>query len=298
MFTKIREASGTVYGDIGTSVLYTVMELTRETIQLKNQSLSHETLKAMVVNGVSLADANVTANEAIGSLSLIFWALVFLTVKYDMLIMRADNRGEGGDFALWGLLRGYTGKIFGLGLLGFLVVSAAGLLAADGIITPAVSMLGAYEPLGEFWAVVATLVSLIVLFKPQWRGTSKVGGFFGWFMLLVWFPWIAVKGVPWIVRNPSVFNAVNPLYAFNFLASFPTLGMMAIFGVVVLAITGGEAKYADIGPFHCADTVVDDGWRVHGARVTVELCAAGDFNGADAGDHRVCGAAAIARARD
>jgi KUP system potassium uptake protein len=246
LFTKIREASGTVYGDIGTSVLYCVMELTRETIRLKHEHLPKEQLEAILKNG---GRDLVTANEALGSLSLIFWALIFLTVKYDLLIMRADNRGEGGDFALWGLLRGYTGKIFGLGILSFFVVSAAGLLAADGIITPAISMLGAYEPLGEQWAIIATLISLFILFKPQWRGTSKVGGMFGWFMLLVWFPWIALKGLPWVMRNPEVFKAVNPMYAFDFVWSFPTLGMFAIFGVVVLAITGGEAKYADIGHF-------------------------------------------------
>jgi KUP system potassium uptake protein len=245
-FTKIREASGTVYGDIGTSVLYTVMELTRETIKLKNHSLPNDQVANMIAQG---GQGLVTADEAIGSLSLIFWALVFLTVKYDLLIMRADNRGEGGSFALWGLLRGYTGKVFGIGILSFFGVSAAGLLAADGIITPAISMLGAYEPLGEQWAIIATLVSLFILFKPQWRGTSKVGGMFGWFMLLVWFPWIAAKGLPWVIRNPEVYKAVNPMYAFDFVTSFPTLGMFAIFGVVVLAITGGEAKYADIGHF-------------------------------------------------
>ncbi|MEQ1829824.1 MAG: KUP/HAK/KT family potassium transporter [Pirellula sp.] len=197
LFTKIREASGTVYGDIGTSVLYTVMELTRETIKLKHHDLPAEQVAVMLANG---GQGLVTPDEALGSLSLVFWALVFLTIKYDLLIMRADNKGEGGDFALWGLLKGYTGKIFGIGILGFLVVSAAGLLAADGIITPAISMLGAYEPLGEQWAIIATVVSLFVLFKPQWRGTSKVGGIFGWFMLLVWFPWIAIKGIlrmPW-----------------------------------------------------------------------------------------------------
>ncbi len=256
MFTKIREASGTVYGDIGTSVLYCVMELTRETIRLKHHHLAPDQFNALIANG---GPDLLTRNEALGSLSLIFWALVFLTVKYDLLIMRADNRGEGGDFALWGLLRGYTGKIFGFGLLGFLVASAAGLLAADGIITPAMSMLGAYEPLGEQWAVIATLVSLFVLFKSQWRGTSKVGGLFGWFMLLVWFPWIAIKGLPWVLSNPDVFSAMNPWYAWSFVMNFPAMGMLAIFGVVVLAITGGEAKYADIGHFmrqtkkHCCD---------------------------------------------
>lgn len=256
MFTKIREASGTVYGDIGTSVLYTVMELTRETIRLRHEHLAADQFNLLIANG---GPGLVTRTDALGSLSLIFWALVFLTVKYDLFIMRADNRGEGGDFALWGLLRGHTGKIFGLGLLGFLVASAAGLLAADGIITPAMSMLGAYEPLGERWAVIATLASLFVLFKSQWRGTSKVGGLFGWFMLLVWFPWIALKALPWVLSNPDVFSAVNPWYAWNFVVHFPTMGMLAIFGVVVLAITGGEAKYADIGHFmgrskkHCCD---------------------------------------------
>ncbi len=256
MFTKIREASGTVYGDIGTSVLYTVMELTRETIRLKHYHLAADEFNLLIAKG---GPDLVTRNEALGSLSLIFWAIVFLTVKYDLLIMRADNRGEGGTFALWGLLRGHTGKIFGIGLLGFLVASAAGLLAADGIITPAVSMLGAYEPLGERWAVIATLASMFVLFKSQWRGTSKVGGLFGWFMLLIWFPWIAAKGLPWVISNPDVFSAVNPWYAFHFVISYPWTGMMAIFGVVVLAITGGEAKYADIGHFmrksmkHCSD---------------------------------------------
>lgn len=255
LFTRIREAAGTVYGDIGTSVLYCVMELTRETIKLNNHSLPAEQVAGMIATG---GPNLVSPNEALGCLSLVFWALIFLTVKYDLLIMRADNRGEGGDFALWGLLQGYTGKIFGIGVLGFLVVTAAGMLAADGIITPAVSMLGAYEPLAE-WAVPATIISLFILFKPQWRGTSKVGGLFGWFMLLIWFPWIALKGLPWIFRNPEVFKAVNPYYAFDFAMSYPTLGMFAIFGVVVLAITGGEAKYADIGHFmkqtgkHCSE---------------------------------------------
>lgn len=246
LFTKIREASGTVYGDIGTSVLYTVMELTRETIKLKYHELPPEQLATTLELG---GRGLISVDEALGSLSLIFWALVFLTIKYDLLIMRADNRGEGGDFALWGLLKGYTGKIFGFGLLAFLVVTAAGLLAADGIITPAISMLGAYEPLGERWAVVATLISLFILFKPQWRGTSKVGGIFGWFMLVVWFPWIAIKGLPWVLKSPEVFYAVNPMYAVRFVWNYTFLGVLAIFGVVVLAITGGEAKYADIGHF-------------------------------------------------
>ncbi|MCA1684758.1 MAG: KUP/HAK/KT family potassium transporter [Planctomycetia bacterium] len=184
----------------------------------------------------------------------------FLTVKYDVFVMRADNRGEGGTFALWGLLKGYTGKIVGITALGYLVVAAAGLLAADGVITPPISMLGAYEPLGEHWAILATLVSLFALFKPQWRGTSKMGGLFGWFMMLIWFPWIALKGLPWVARHPEVFLALDPSYAFHFLTQFPGLGAFVILGVVVLAITGGEAKYADIGHFaRKGDTEVPEG---------------------------------------
>ena len=241
----MREAAGTVYGDIGTSVLYTTMEITRETILLKHRDLPEQELAALIREGGSL----VTPNEAISGLSLVFWALIFLSIKYDVLIMRADNRGEGGTFALWALLKSCTAKVFGITLLGYLVVTAAGLLAADGIITPPISMLGAYEPLGESWAVVATLLSLFLLFKPQWRGTSKVGGSFGWFMMLIWFPWIAAKGLPWVLRHPELFRACDPRYAIGFLVSFPGLGAFVILGVVVLAITGGEAKYADIGHF-------------------------------------------------
>ncbi len=91
------------------------------------------------------------------------------------MIMRADHRGEGGTFALWSLLKGYSGRIFAAGLIGFLVVCAAALLAADGIITPPISMLGAFEPLGPSYAVAVTLVCLVFLFKVQWRGTSKSG---------------------------------------------------------------------------------------------------------------------------
>src|SRR5438045_337623 len=150
------------------------MEILRETIRLKHHASGERRLDDLLEAGGHL----VTAREALGGLSLVFWALIFLTVKYDLLIMRADNRGEGGTFALWALLRGYAGRIIGISVVGYLVVAAAGLLAADGIITPPISLLGAYEPLGERWAVALGLASLFALFKPQWRGTSKVGGLF------------------------------------------------------------------------------------------------------------------------
>lgn len=254
---RIRSATGTVYGDIGTSVLYTTMEITRETILLKHKHLGHEQTLALIQAGGDL----ITQDEKLGGLSLVIWALIFLTIKYDLLILRADHRGEGGTFALWGLLSGLRGKVFAGSMISFLVICASALLAADGIITPPISMLGAFEPLGAseplgawepFWKnmpVVATLVCLAVLFKFQWRGTSSVGGFFGWFMILVWFPWIALKGLPWVFASPEVFLAINPMYAIKFLLDFPSLGALVILGVVVLAITGGEAKYADLGHF-------------------------------------------------
>ncbi len=252
LWPRMRQATGTVYGDIGTSVLYTVMEITRETIHLKHAHTADAA--ALIAAGGNLIDSS----EALGGLSLVFWALIFLTVKYDLLIMRADHRGEGGTFALWSLLTGYTGKVFGLSVASFLVVAAAGLLAADGIITPPISMLGAFEPLGHTPAIIATLVCLTVLFKVQWRGTSKVGGFFGWFMIFVWFPWIAIKGFPWIVKSPEVFMAINPMYAIDFLWSFPSIGALVVLGVVVLAITGGEAKFADMGHFSRSHDHDDD----------------------------------------
>ncbi|AMV36924.1 KUP/HAK/KT family potassium transporter [Planctomyces sp. SH-PL62] len=255
LFTRMREATGTVYGDIGTSVLYTLMEITRETVALKHHVHGEELTKLLASGGDLLS-----RQDILGGLSLVFWALIFVTVKYDLIIMKADNHGEGGTFALWALLKGSTSKIFGLTLIGYLVVAAAGLLAADGVITPPISMLGAYEPLGESLAVAATILSLFILFKPQWRGTSQVGGLFGWFMMLVWFPWIAIKGVPWILKHPDVFLALDPSYAVRFLADFPGVGLFVILGVVVLAITGGEAKYADIGHFaRRGETYVGEG---------------------------------------
>ena len=255
---RVRQATGTVYGDIGTSVLYCIMEITREAVLLKHHH-SLEIVEQLKSQGGDL----LSRSDHLGSLSLVIWALIFLTVKYDLMIMRADHRGEGGTFALWGLLKGYTGKILGISAISFLVACAAALLAADGIITPPISMLGAFEPMGQSLSVIATLVCLVLLFKVQWRGTSKVGGFFGWFMIVIWFPWIAIKGLPWVIASPDVFWAINPLYAIQFLSGFPFIGSMVVLGVVVLAITGGEAKYADMGHFsQSSETPVPEGERV------------------------------------
>lgn len=257
LWSRVRQATGTVYGDIGTSVLYAIMEITRETIVYKHHS-SGQDAHALVQSGGDL----LSRSDILGGLSLVIWALIFLTIKYDMLVMKADHRGEGGTFALWSLLQGNKGKIFAGSMVTFLVVCWAGLLAADGIITPPISMLSAFEPLGQGLSVILTLVCLIILFKMQWRGTSKVGGIFGWFMLAIWFPWITIKGLPWIISNPEVLLAINPWYGLQFLMTFPGVGALVVLGVVVLAITGGEAKYADLGHFSRSSTHVGEGQSV------------------------------------
>ena len=153
--------------DIGTSVLYTVMEITREIILLKHHHLGHEQAAALVLVSGDL----LTRSEILGGLSLVIWVLIFFTVKYDLIIMRADHRGEGGTFALWSLLQGYTGKIPAGSLVSFLVICAAVLLAVDGIITPPISMLGPFEPLGQTVSVIVTLVCFVFLFKMLSRRT-------------------------------------------------------------------------------------------------------------------------------
>jgi KUP system potassium uptake protein len=225
LFQRSREALGTVFGDIGTSVLYVWMEV------------------------VHALHGHMTVDDILGALSLIFWALIVLSIKYDILVLRADNHGEGGTFALLGLLKQHKGKIVGLGAVSVLVVIATGLLIADCAITPVISLLGAFDPLGPLLAVTLTIVCHVVLFYPQYLGTSKVGGFFGWFMLVVWFPWLVIKGAPWVWSHPEVLTALNPMLGINFLIHHGMVGSMLILGAVVLSITGGEAKYADLGHF-------------------------------------------------
>ncbi|MFN7737195.1 MAG: KUP/HAK/KT family potassium transporter [Pirellula sp.] len=259
LWSRIRQATGTVYGDIGTSVLYTIMEITREAVLFKHHALGEEAAADLVQSG---GKDLLSRNDLLGSLSLVVWSLIFLTVKYDLIVMRADHRGEGGTFALLSLLKAHRGKIFASSAVSLLVVCAAALLAADGIITPPISMLGAFEPLGVPISLILTLICLVVLFKVQWRGTSKVGGVFGWFMIAVWFPWIAIKGLPWVLAHPEVLLAINPLYAIQFLMGFPGIGALVILGVVVLAITGGEAKFADIGHFSRSAGSVPEGGSI------------------------------------
>lgn len=221
-------ALGVVYGDIGTSPLYAVKEC--------------------FAPDHGLAP---TADNVLGILSLVFWALTLVVVvKYLTFIMQADNRGEGGILALLAVLGRPSrpkSQLVTLGLFG------AALLYGDGVITPAISVLGAVEglevaaPTLEPWVLPVTLVILTALFLVQHRGTAGVGAVFGP-VTLVWFVAIAASGLPWVAAHPSVLAAVDPRHAIGFLAINGATGLLVL-GSVVLCITGGEALYADMGHF-------------------------------------------------
>jgi len=225
-------ALGIVYGDIGTSPLYSLRECFHG------------------VHGVPPTHANV-----LGVLSLVFWALiVVVTLKYHVYVLRMDNRGEGGILALMGLVHKESGKQTGfrrlivpLGLFG------AALLYGDGIITPAISVLSAVEglevatPAFTKFVVPITIVILIGLFLFQKHGTGRIGSVFGPVMLL-WFGTLAVLGISGILRDPSVLAAVNPAHAIHFFARNGFHGFLVL-GAVFLVATGGEALYADMGHF-------------------------------------------------
>jgi KUP system potassium uptake protein len=227
-------ALGIVFGDIGTSPLYTLHECVR-------------------FDG---AARTVEAVDVLGVLSLVFWSLTMVvTVKYLTFIMRADNHGEGGIFALLALIprRMRTARSGAIGWAAVLVVIGAALLYGDGMITPAISVLSAMEglevatPALKPVVLPLTCAVLVGLFAIQSRGTGKVGALFGPVML-VWFVTIGVLGVSQIVRHPSVLAALDPLYAERFFAAHGARGTLVL-GAVVLAVTGGEALYADMGHF-------------------------------------------------
>ena len=224
-------ALGVVYGDIGTSPLYAFKEA------------------FIGPHAVALTKANV-----LGVLSLVFWSLNFVvTFKYLSLVMRADNRGEGGIIALLALVRpaGEPNRryraLIAVGLFG------AALLYGDGIITPAISVLGAVEGLSlatpalADWLVPIALVIITALFAVQRHGTAGVGRIFGP-LTGIWFICIAVLGVRGIASHPSVLAALNPAHAVSFFARERAEGFL-ILAAVVLVITGGEALYADMGHF-------------------------------------------------
>ncbi len=217
---------GVVFGDLGTSPLYTFQAITK------------------AVGG------HLDPATAMGCLSLIVWALIVtVSIKYCVLVMRADNHGEGGILALIASTRlswhGPHWPLIACGLFG------AALIYGDGIITPAISVLSALEGVNVAtdmfapYVMPAAVVILAVLFSVQRFGTARVGRAFGPLML-VWFITIGVIGATGIVRHPAVLEAINPWFAISFLASHGWVGF-TLLGAVFLAITGSEALYADMG---------------------------------------------------
>ena len=221
---------GVVYGDIGTSPLYAFRE---------------------AVTAAS-AGGTLTREAVFGVLSLILWALiVVVTLKYVLILLRADNKGEGGTLALMALaqraLRQRAGAIVLCGII------SAALFYGDAMITPALSVLSAIEglkvatPAFDHYIVPLTVVILVALFAVQSRGTANVAAFFGPITML-WFIAIAIPGVAFVASNPEVLLAFNPIYAVEFLTSHGMIGLITL-GAVFLAVTGAEALYADLGHF-------------------------------------------------
>jgi len=220
-------ALGIVFGDIGTSPLYTFK----------------------TVLGTAAAPSDPAT--VLGALSLVLWTLFLITtVKYVSFAMRVDNDGEGGILALMALLgvkKHHRPSIIAVGLFG------AALIYGDGAITPAISVLSALEgvnmatPALQPYVVPAAVVILLALFAIQSRGTAAIGHFFGPIML-VWFVAMAVMGVSGIVQHPAVFAALNPYYGLSYLVSHGLTGFLVL-GAVFLCVTGAEALYADMGHF-------------------------------------------------
>jgi KUP system potassium uptake protein len=225
-------ALGVVYGDIGTSPLY-VMKTVFDP-----------------VHGLAASEGNV-----VGIISLIFWALMtVVTLKYITLILRADNHGEGGIMALLSLASSSVISRPKMRNILFLIGAfGAALFYGDGVITPAISVLSAVEglevatPLLKPYVLPITLVVLIALFLLQQHGTGGIGAIFGPVML-VWFSTLGFIGIMNITAAPQILTALNPLHAFAFCTNNGWLAFIA-FGAVVLAVTGGEALYADMGHF-------------------------------------------------
>ena len=222
-------ALGIVFGDLGTSPLYTLQTV------------------------VEAVGGKFTAESALGILSLLFWTLIItISGKYCALVMRADNRGEGGILALMSL-NGANGFSPGSRVLTAIGLLGAALIYGDGVITPAISVLSAVEGVNVVSAslkpyVMPTAVAiLLTLFAAQRAGTERIGRAFGPIMFL-WFLSIAALGFAAIVRHPGVIAAADPRHALRFLERSGSSGWLVL-GGVFLCITGGEALYADMGHF-------------------------------------------------
>ncbi len=230
LWTLALGSVGVVYGDIGTSPLYAFRE-------------------AAVAAG---SHGPVTREVVLGVLSMILWALiVVVTIKYVLILLRADNNGEGGTLSLTALATRALGRrtqlVFLLGVIG------ASMFLGDSMITPAISVLSAVEglklvePAFEHYVVPLTIAILLGLFAAQNHGTAKVAAFFGPVML-VWFVAIAAAGLLHISDDPGVLFAINPWHAIEFVYDHGHIGLVTL-GAVFLVVTGGEALYADLGHF-------------------------------------------------
>jgi KUP system potassium uptake protein len=227
----ILSALGVVFGDIGTSPLYAFREC-----------LNPE-------QGIAVTQANI-----LGLLSMILWSLVLIiSVKYVMIVLRADNRGEGGVLALSTLLSSASSNWRIWAPVSAVGVFGAALFFGDGFITPAISVLSAMEGLAvatprlQHFVVPGALLILTILFMVQRRGTGAMGRMFGP-VTLVWFVTLALLGIRWIITKPDVVFAINPVYAIHFFLDNGTAGFVVL-ASVFLAVTGGEALYADMGHF-------------------------------------------------
>ncbi|MFZ0607309.1 MAG: potassium transporter Kup [Xanthobacteraceae bacterium] len=236
LWTLALGSIGVVYGDIGTSPLYAF----REAITAASPGPDQAELVRAAVLGVA---------------SLILWALfIIVTLKYVVILLRADNNGEGGTLTLMALASRAVGRMSrAAGVVALLGIISAALFYGDAVITPALSVLSAVEgvdvvtPALHEYVVPVTVVILIVLFAVQSRGTAKVAALFGPIML-IWFAAIALPGLVWIVKVPGVLWALNPFYGIYFLLNHGIVGLFTL-GAVFLAVTGAEALYADLGHF-------------------------------------------------
>ena len=222
---------GVVFGDIGTSPLY-----------------------AMRAALVHFTEGGIDRAEILGILSMIAWALILtVTVKYIFFILRADNRGEGGILALMALAQRVTRNERGRWLVSLIGIAGAALFFGDGTITPAISVLSAVEglkviePHFEDFVVPLSVAVILVLFLPQYRGTGAMGAVFGPVMAL-WFAVLALLGLWGIAQRPEVLEALSPHHAVAFAVAHPVATFVTL-GSVVLAVTGAEALYADMGHF-------------------------------------------------
>jgi KUP system potassium uptake protein len=222
---------GVVYGDIGTSPLYAFRE---------------------AVTAASGASGTVSPAAVLGVLSLILWALIIVvTLKYVLILLRADNHGEGGTLALMALAQRAIGR--GAAAIVLLGIISGALFYGDAVITPALSVLSAIEGIKlvtaafDPYVVPLTVIILLVLFAVQSRGTARVAAFFGPVMC-IWFAVIAIAAIPPIMRHPEVLFALNPLHAVSFMIHHGVIGFVTL-GAVFLAVTGAEALYADLGHF-------------------------------------------------